>query len=122
MDPSLTTVVVVGGNKSAVDRVNACALAGKPVSWIVRPGDSSTGLLLEARENGIHGGAIANARWSSLFAPIIFRAKGFWYRFLHSGRLFLDVGFCSSFKLSATALGDTYEKSENLRKLKLSML
>ena len=42
---TLTTVAVVGGNKSAVDVVNACALDGRTVSWIVRPGDSSAGLL-----------------------------------------------------------------------------
>lgn len=70
-------VTVVGGNKSAVDVVNMCALAGKEVDWLIRKEGSGPGFLFPAR---------SNLRASTIASPNILVTKGFWHWFLHSGK------------------------------------
>jgi cation diffusion facilitator CzcD-associated flavoprotein CzcO len=65
-------VVVIGGNKSAVDVANMCALAGKEVDWVIRKEGYGPGILLEARTHGIHVRAINAIKGASVPLPNIF--------------------------------------------------
>jgi cation diffusion facilitator CzcD-associated flavoprotein CzcO len=115
---SVRRVTVVGGNKSAVDVVNMCALAGKEVDWVIRKEGYGPGILFEARTHGIHIGAIEAIRASSIPSPNILSSTGFWYWFLHSGKSKIGSGFQSWLmaKLSESALKE-YEGSENTMKI-----
>lgn len=75
----VNNVTVVGGNKSAVDAVNLCALAGKEVDWVIRKEGYGPGALLEARTFGIHAGALKALRASATIFPNILKSSGFWY-------------------------------------------
>jgi cation diffusion facilitator CzcD-associated flavoprotein CzcO len=80
-------VTVVGGNKSAVDVVNMCALAGKEVDWLIRENSTGPGLLFHSRsKDGTHVGKYKAMRASAVPVPNILVTKGFWYWFLHSGK------------------------------------
>jgi hypothetical protein len=86
LDEKHKEIVVVGGNKSAIDVINACAVAGKTVHWLIRGEGNGATMLLEVRKLGIHGAVFGNGRWSSIPSLSIMSTDSFWYRFLHSGK------------------------------------
>lgn len=111
-------VTVVGGNKSAVDVVNLCALAGKEVDWIVRKEGYGPGVLFEARTHGIHAGAIKAIRATAIPSTNVLATTGFWYRFFHSGKSWLGTHLL---KFILSKLDDStmsmYEQNENTMKI-----
>ena len=111
-------VTVVGGNKSAVDVVNLCALAGKEVDWVIRKDGYGPGNLFEARSNGFHAGAIKAMRATATISPNILVTSGFWYRFLHSGKSWLGTRLLKFMlsKVDASALS-LYKRNENTMKI-----
>lgn len=89
---NIKRVTVVGGNKSAVDVVNLCALAGKEVDWLIRPEGAGPGFLFKARtKDGSHAGKVKNMRATTIISPNILVTKGFWYWFLHSGKSWAGI-------------------------------
>jgi dimethylaniline monooxygenase (N-oxide forming) len=86
LDEKHKEIVVVGSNKSAVDVINACALAGEPVHWLILEEGNGATVLFEVRKRGIHGAVLGNGRWSSIPSPSIMSMDSFWYRSLHSGK------------------------------------
>jgi dimethylaniline monooxygenase (N-oxide forming) len=119
LDEKHKEIVVVGGNKSAVDVINACAVAGKTVHWLIRENGNGATILFEVRRRGIHGVVFANGRWSSLPSPSIMSTDGFWYRFLHSGKSRLGMWLMKTYwkKGSAVAFGGIDKLSKNRQKL-----
>jgi dimethylaniline monooxygenase (N-oxide forming) len=112
-------VTVVGGNKSAVDVVNMCAMAGKEVDWVIRKEGFGPGVLFEARTHGIHAGAIKAARASAIPSPNVLVTSGFWYRFFHSGKNRFGSWLVKWMlaKLSKSAIKSLYEGNENTMKI-----
>jgi dimethylaniline monooxygenase (N-oxide forming) len=119
LDQKHKEIVVVGGNKSAVDVINMCALAGKMVHWLIREEGNGATMLFEVRKRGIHGAVLANGRWSSIPSPSIMSTDSFWYRFLHSGKNRLGMWLVKTYwkKGSAAAYGKIDKLSENRQKL-----
>jgi cation diffusion facilitator CzcD-associated flavoprotein CzcO len=111
-------VTVVGGNKSAVDVVNLCAVAGKEVDWVIRKEGYGPGGLFEARSHGIHAGAIKAIRASAVPSTNILATTGFWYRFFHSGKSWLGTRLLKFMlsKLDESAMS-MYERNENTMKI-----
>jgi thioredoxin reductase len=111
-------VTIVGGNKSAVDVVNLCALAGKEVDWVIRKEGYGPGVLFEARTLGFHLGAVQAVRASAIPLPNIMAISGFWYSFLHSGKSWLGSLLL---KLLLSKLNDSamsmYARNENTMKI-----
>ncbi|KAH9216252.1 hypothetical protein DL95DRAFT_424642 [Leptodontidium sp. 2 PMI_412] len=107
-------VTVVGGNKSAVDTVSLCVMAGKEVDWVIRKEGYGPGALLEARTLGIHAGAFKNMRASAVMFPNIFATSGFWYWFFHSGKSKLGTWILNWLlgQISDSAMKE-YERNEN---------
>ena len=115
------TVAVVGGNKSSVEAVRACARAGKQVHWLIRENGAGPGLLLNAKlANGKQGPQVGLCRVTEFNHPTIFGYRGWWDRFFLSGKYSLGSKIFNWFWNSITTrgLGDRYEKSENGRLLK----
>lgn len=111
-------VTVVGGNKSAVEVVNLCALAGKEVDWVIRKEGYGPGVLFQARTHGVHAGAIKAIRASAIPSPNILATSGFWYRFFHSGKSRIGnrlLKFLLS-KLDESAMS-MYVRNENTMKI-----
>ncbi|CEN61015.1 hypothetical protein ASPCAL07684 [Aspergillus calidoustus] len=118
--PSVSSITVVGGNKSAVDVVNLCALAGKQVNWVIREEGWGPGFLLKARsKNGDHLGTIKSKRVSGLASPSILSAKGFGYWFLHSGRNWIGPRLLNWVfeHMAKTTIKEVYGQSENTMKI-----
>ncbi|KAG4427894.1 hypothetical protein IFR05_016625 [Cadophora sp. M221] len=115
-------VTVVGGNKSAVDAVNLCAMAGKEVDWVIRKEGYGPGALLEARTLCIHAGAFKNMRASAVMLPNIFATSGFWYWFFHSGKSKLGTKILNWLlsQISDSAMRE-YERNENTRMISPDM-
>ena len=111
-------VTVVGGNKSAVDVVNMCAVAGKEVDWVIRKEGYGPGSLFEARSHGIHAGAIKAIRASAVPSTNILATTGVWYRFFHSGKSWLGTRLLKFMlsKLDKSAMS-MYERNENTMKI-----
>ncbi len=111
-------VTVVGGNKSAVDAVNLCALAGKEVDWVIRKEGYGPGALLEARTFGIHAGALKALRASAIIFPNVLKSSGFWYWFFHSCKSKIGTWILKQLLdgISSSAMKD-YERSENTLKI-----
>ena len=119
LDEKHGEIVVIGGNKSAVDVINMCVLAGKTVHWLIREEGNGATMLFEVRRRGIHGAVFANGRWTSIPSPSIMSTDGFWYRFLHSGKSRLGMWLMKTYwrKGTATAFGKIEKLSENRQKL-----
>lgn len=79
-------VTVVGGNKSAVETVTLCAMAGKTVTWLMRKEGKGPGILFTTRRNGQHRAADGASRWSSVFRPGIYATRSWLHLFLYSGK------------------------------------
>lgn len=60
LDEKHKEIVVVGGNKSAVDVINACAVDGKTVHWLIRENGNGATMLFEVRRRGIDGAVLGN--------------------------------------------------------------
>ena len=73
--PAVKKVVVVGGNKSAVETVTLCVMAGKTVTWLMTKEGKEPGILLTTRRNGKHRAADRASRWSSIFMPGIYATR-----------------------------------------------
>jgi cation diffusion facilitator CzcD-associated flavoprotein CzcO len=115
---NIKRMTVVGGNKSAVDVVNLCALAGKEVDWVIRKEGYGPGFLFEARTHGFHAGAIKAIRATAILSPNILATTGFWYRFFHSGKNWLGTRVLK-FLLSKVDQGamSMYERNKNTLKM-----
>jgi dimethylaniline monooxygenase (N-oxide forming) len=116
-DP-IKRVTVVGGNKSAVEVVYLCALAGIEVDWVIREEGYGPGVLFEARTKGKHAGAIKAARASAIPFPNILATSGFWYWFFHSGKSQVGTFLLkwSLEKFSKKAIKSMYGKNEHTMK------
>ena len=79
-------VTVVGGNKSAIEAVRLCALAGKTVTWLMRNDGSGPGILFTTRTKGRHRAADGASRWTSIVRPGIYATRGWLHRFLYNGK------------------------------------
>jgi dimethylaniline monooxygenase (N-oxide forming) len=114
--PHVSHVTVVGGNKSAVDAVNAAALAGKQVDWVIRR-DGIGPTLLAKRDFGITPFQIKGGRWILNWTPNI-HIDGFksWFLFKTWVGKWMFKAFW--FLLTVAVHGDTYTKSENGRLIK----
>ena len=84
--PAVKKVTVVGGNKSAVETVTLCAMAGKTVTWLMRKEGKGPGILFTTRRNGKHRAADGASRWSSVFRPGIYATRSWLHLFLYSGK------------------------------------
>jgi dimethylaniline monooxygenase (N-oxide forming) len=83
---AVQNVTVVGGNKSSIEVARLCALAGKTVTWLIRPDGHGPGIMLDARKSGKHISQLRYARWTSILKPGIYSNRDWWYYFLHSGQ------------------------------------
>ncbi|ATZ48740.1 hypothetical protein BCIN_03g09170 [Botrytis cinerea B05.10] len=112
-------VTVVGGNKSAAEVVNLCAIAGKKATWLIREGGAGPGMLIQARSGGVHTAAIAFSRWAGLTVPCLLRTHGFWYWLLHSGLFWPGIWLIGKYWEWAShyMLKGLYEQSENAKKI-----
>ncbi|MCJ1386955.1 hypothetical protein MMC17_010084 [Xylographa soralifera] len=89
--PAVKNVTVVGGNKSAVETVTLCAMAGKTVTWLMRKEGKGPGILFTTRRNGKHRAADGASRWSSVFRPGIYATRSRLHLFLYSGKYSLGT-------------------------------
>lgn len=120
-EDTIKSVVVVGGNKSSVEAVSACALAGKKVHWLIRKDGAGPTLLMNARmPNGQSGFKPVVCRWAQFNIPTIYRYRGLWDWFFSSGKSSLGNKAREWFWdfLTRRGLGDRYEKSEKGQMLK----
>ena len=114
-------VVIVGGCKSAVEAATIFLSAGKRVHWVIRESQQGVPLIVvdpEMRPNLV---AVNNTRLFNVWSPSIFATKGFWYRFVHTGRWYLgNFLYFWFWTLLSTVVIFTagYGKSENGRKIK----
>jgi dimethylaniline monooxygenase (N-oxide forming) len=113
-------VTVVGGNKSAVDVVNMCALAGKEVYWLIRQEGNGPGLLFDVRsKDGTHAGKYKALRATTIASPNLLLTKGFWYWFLHSGKNWVGsslIRWAFSYA-SKKGIESMYGKNENTMRI-----
>lgn len=113
-------VTVVGGNKSAVDVVYLCALAGKEVDWLIRKDGTGPGLLFDVRsKNGTHAARYKALRATTIASPNLLSTKGFWYWFLHSGKNWVGsqlIRWAFSYA-SKMGIRSMYGENENTMKI-----
>ena len=116
--PAVKNVIVVGGNKSAVEAVTLCALAGKTVSWLMRKEGNGPGILFTTRRNGKHRAADGASRWSSVIRPGIYASRTWLHLFFYSGRYPLGTWLREQFFkfMTKTTITDRHSTQEN-RKL-----
>jgi len=121
LSEKVKTVVVVGGNKSALEAAEVCAMGGKTVNWTIRKGGIGPGMLMNAKdENGKAGVERILCRFTSLAIHTLWRERGMWDRFFLSGNSKLGTKLFNWYwnKVTKGAVGDKYEKSENGKLLK----
>ncbi|PVH85139.1 FAD/NAD(P)-binding domain-containing protein [Cadophora sp. DSE1049] len=113
---TIHSVVVVGGNKSAIEAASACARAGKTVHWLIREDGAGAGMLMNATlASGKSAPEISLCRVMEYHSPTLYGYRGWWDRFYLSGKNKLGAMLFNGFwkKLTAQGLGDRYKKSEN---------
>lgn len=84
--PHVKEVVVVGGNKSAIETLCLCVEAGKIVHWLIRPDGGGASMMVVTNKDNPRIVAVNATRIFNIFSPSIFATTGFWYNFLHSGK------------------------------------
>jgi dimethylaniline monooxygenase (N-oxide forming) len=112
LSPSVSSVTVVGGCKSAIDSVLACASEGKEVNWVIREGGAGPAWLFAARRNGKPVARLKQTRASMVVSPNLYTRPSFltWFFFTFSlGRKLLQR---LMLKLSVGALV-RYDNSAN---------
>jgi len=71
------SVVIFGGNKSAVEAAGFCALAGKKIHWAIRKDGAGTTLLMNPRQpNGEAAAKTVMIRWLQFNIPTIYQHRG----------------------------------------------
>lgn len=119
-NPTVQSVVVVGGCKSAIEASSIFISAGKKVHWVVRP--SPQGVPVVVLKEGAKPNlmAINNTRLFGITGPSIFDTTSFWYRFLHKPTSGLGVWLRKRFwRLMSMVVkaGPKYRSSANGRKI-----
>ena len=111
-------IAVVGGNKSAVEAVTMCGMAGKTVTWLMRKEGKGPGILFTTRRNGKHRAADGASRWSSVFRPGIYANRTWLHNFLCSGRYPVGTWLWRQFwkLVTKTTIKDKHSDQKN-RKL-----
>jgi dimethylaniline monooxygenase (N-oxide forming) len=118
------SVVVVGSHKSSVEAGAICAKARKTVHWLVRENGVGPALFLNAKlPNGRSDLELSLCRIMDFGTPTIFGYRGWWDTFFLSGKSVLGTKLFNRLQDNVTAgsIGDQYEKSENMRRLKLDI-
>ncbi|KAF2656412.1 FAD/NAD(P)-binding domain-containing protein [Lophiostoma macrostomum CBS 122681] len=122
-DPSIKTIVVVGGCKSALETINLClSLPQKPtIHWITRGSYYGVPIMMNDPNMKVNIFKITGARLFSSLSPSVFDTSSWAYRTFHSGTNWLGSRIESGFwKLMAWAsLRDTqYDSSEQGKMIK----
>lgn len=117
--PAVNNVTVIEGNKSAVEAMNLCTIAGKTVAWLIRRDGKGPGILFTTRtDSGQYRAAQGASRWSSVFRPGIYAARPWIHRFFYSGEYPIGVWICKCFwKLMTKMMLKRYESVEGNKKL-----
>jgi dimethylaniline monooxygenase (N-oxide forming) len=122
----IKTVAVVGGNKSSFEAISLCYNSGKKVHWLIREGGAGPSMLMRTQlPNGMSTSRIGYVRLAGLFYPTIYRkARSWWDRLVVSGKNAWGKKLFEWFWQNTTdkRLGDRYERSENGRLLKPTIL
>lgn len=121
LSEKVRSVVVVGGNKSALEAAGLCGLNDKTVHWLIREDGVGPGMVLSSRlPNGNSNQELALRRMFSFQNPTLYGYRGWWDRFYLSGKNSYGTKLFNAVwkKLNAMSIGDRYEKSENGRLLK----
>jgi hypothetical protein len=117
-------VIVVGSHKSSVEAGAICTKARKTVHWPVRGNSAGPALFLNAKlPNGRSDLELSLCRIMEFGTPTIFGYRGWWDTFFLSGKSVLGTKLFNRLQDNVTAgrIGDRYEKSENMRRLKLDI-
>jgi dimethylaniline monooxygenase (N-oxide forming) len=122
-NPSIKSVVVIGGCKSAVETINICLhLPNKPhIDWIIRGGEHGVPIIMNDPNSAVSLLSLNCTRLFAAVSPSIFDTESWMYRFFHSGRNWLGTWLCAYFwrLLSWSMLRDAgYDKSEQGRMIK----
>lgn len=120
LSDDIKAVVVMGGNKSAVEAAGSAAMAGKTVHWLIREDGAGPGMLVNPRmASGRSGPEIALCRVMDFQSPTIYGYRGWWDSFFLSGKSYLGLKLFNWFwdTLTESGLGDRYDRSENGRLL-----
>lgn len=115
-DPSVESVVVLGGCKSAIETAMICIDAGKFVHWIIRPEGTGAGMMIVTDKSRPNIVAVNVTRIFNTLTPSIFNASGFWYDFFHSGKNRLGRKLNKKYWKTASKVvfsGPKYHKSKN---------
>jgi dimethylaniline monooxygenase (N-oxide forming) len=88
-DPSIKSVVVLGGAKSAADIVYQSVKAGKQVSWVIRKSGKGPAAFIGGQKIGWFANAadFAFARMAIWIVLAGFATDGWWYAFLFRTRI-----------------------------------
>ena len=119
-DPSVASVVVVGGCKSAIEACTIFLSAGKKVHWIVRPSEQGVPIVVLDDKAPFNLIAVNNTRLFSVWGPSIFDTTSWFYRFLHKNVSGVGVWLRDRFWKGMTKVvkkGPKYNLSENGRKI-----
>ncbi|KAL2063638.1 hypothetical protein VTL71DRAFT_5443 [Oculimacula yallundae] len=119
-------VTIVGGHKSALEAVGACARVGKKVEWVIRKeglGPTWTALARDAEGKSL--AKLSSMRFMGFTSNSVYCSDRWLNRFLHSGKWWLGTWILNWFWrfMTATVKKDVftkknrYHKSENGRKL-----
>ena len=122
-DPTVKSVVIVGGCKSAIEACTLFITAGKKVNWIIRPNEQGVPMAIIKDDAPINLIAFNNMRIFSILGPSIFDTTSFWYRHLHRASKGLGVWVRDKFWKAMTKVvkaGPKYQSSENGRKIEPS--
>lgn len=122
-------VTVVGGHKSALEAVGACAQAGKKVEWLIRQeGGGPTWMMPARNPDGSSLAKLSTKRFMGFLSSSIYNSERWLNRFFHSGRWWFGTWFLNWFwgfmtaqvKKDAITKKNRYHASENGRKLEPS--
>ena len=87
--PTVHSIVVIGGAKSAADMVYLSAKAGKAVSWFIRDSGNGPGAFTSPKGRGRYENSHekSSTRHAGTLSPSPYLSNNFWTWFLHKTRL-----------------------------------
>ncbi|XMA18642.1 hypothetical protein WAI453_011433 [Rhynchosporium graminicola] len=119
-------VTIIGGHKSALEAVGACAQAGKKVEWLIRTeGSGPTWMALARDAEGNSLAKLTTKRFMGFVSSSIYNSDRWLNRFFHSGQWWLGTWILNRFwrimtvtvKKDGITKKNRYHNSENSRKL-----
>ena len=96
---NVKSVVVIGGQKSAIETALLCLKAGKEVHWVIREDGNGPApiILKEPVRSKWNVFAFSKTKLFAQLCPSIYNRTGWWYKNLHSGASKLGYGFTKWF-------------------------